>query len=502
MHSASEHISRPIDVMINGSVYQFSDIRPDTTLLQLLRLELGLIGSKEGCAEGDCGACTVVRGRMQGDRIIYQPVNACILLVPMVDKSVIRTVEGVARDDGQLHPVQQAVVDHHGSQCGFCTPGFIMSLYGGWVNRCGFTAKDLDDLLAGNLCRCTGYGPLVRAGVSLAGQALATWETDRLKQEAAYLRRAQDLPELDYHVGGMSYRAPLTRDGFSSAYQDQPDTQIIAGATDIGLWITKQNRKLAKLLSVQEVKGLEGITQQDDGFLVGAAATHEQAADYLAEYVPDLAELWRRFGSVQVRASGTVGGNIANGSPIGDLAPALIALDARLNLRCGANKRQLKLDDFFIAYGQQDRRPAEWVESLFIPKLKQGWRFRCFKLSRRFDQDISSVMGAFALQTDGAVISAARIAFGGMAAIPQRAKTLESAVMTQPLHPQQNDESWIDPALADDFTPLSDVRASTGYRLLAARNLLQKCRLEIATGRSIRLVGAGHDLCGSGLGNG
>ena len=485
-------LSRPISLMINGKACQFSDLRPDTPLLEVLRRHQGLVGSKEGCAEGDCGACTIMLGRLCDGQLAWQPVNACIFLLPMADKTVIRTVEGVACEDGQLHPVQQALIDHHGSQCGFCTPGFVMSLYGGWLNRSGFTAEELDDLLAGNLCRCTGYGPIVRAGQALAGLPLADWEAERLVAETAFLKACEDLPELAYEAEGVSYLAPRTIQAFSQAYLDQPDAQIIAGATDIGLWITKQNRKLATFLSVQDVGGLADITQTADGYVIGAAATHAQAADYLGKLFPDLAELWRRFGSVQVRSSGTVGGNIANGSPIGDLAPALIALNADVFLRRGQKKRQLKLEDFFISYGRQDRQESEWVEGLFIPKLATGWRFSCYKLSRRFDQDISAVMGAFALKTDGNVITKARIAFGGMAGIPQRAKALEDALTGQPVQPpEQIDEAWIDEALAADFTPLNDVRASQNYRLLAARNLVQKCRLEATTGTPIRLAGNG-----------
>ena len=490
-------LSRPISLMINGTACQISEIRPDTTLLEVLRRERGLVGSKEGCAEGDCGACTVMVGRWRQDRVVYQPINACIFLLPMADKSVIRTVEGVAGDDGALHPVQQALVDHHGSQCGFCTPGFVMSLYGGWLNRCSFGAAELDDLLAGNLCRCTGYGPIVRAGQSLAGAPLADWEKDRMDAETAFLKTCAELPELSYHAAGVSYLAPTTKDRFSEAYLNSPDAQIIAGATDIGLWITKQNRKLQSFLSVQDVDGLDQVTAQEDGYFIGAATTHKQAADDLGDVFPDLAELWRRFGSVQVRSSGTVGGNIANGSPIGDLAPALIALDADIYLRRGTTKRQLKLEQFYIAYGQQDRQDAEWVEGLFIPKQQEGWRFSCYKLSRRFDQDISAVMGAFALKISGDVIEEARIAFGGMAGIPQRAHHLEDAITGQPLlPPAQADEDWIDTALAADFTPLNDVRASQAYRLLAARNLVQKCRLEAATSTPIRLAG---DVLETGL---
>ena len=227
--------SRPISVMLNGISYEFSDIRPDTTLLQFLRLQQGLCGTKEGCAEGDCGACTVVVGRERGGQIFYQPVNACITLLPMVDRAIIRTVEGVARDDGALHPVQQALVDHHGSQCGFCTPGFVMSLFAGWLNGHSFTGDELDDLLSGNLCRCTGYGPIVRAAESLANHSFQSWENERISNEKRFLENCKSLPALNYDVGGYFYTAPDSIDGVSMAYLAQPDAQIVAGATDIGV---------------------------------------------------------------------------------------------------------------------------------------------------------------------------------------------------------------------------------------------------------------------------
>jgi xanthine dehydrogenase small subunit len=488
---------RPIHLKLNGEAHEIENLRPDTTLLQLLRGPHRLTGTKEGCAEGDCGACTVMLGRLQADRLVWQPVNACILLLPMADKSVIRTVEGVAKEDGTLHPVQKAMIDHHGSQCGFCTPGFVMSLYGGWLNRSSFSASDLDDLLAGNLCRCTGYGPIIKAGQSLAEQPIPKWETDRLEKEKAYLKSCEMLPDLIYAAGGGSYIAPCTRDSFAQAYLKQPEAQIIAGATDIGLWITKQNRKLPVFISTQDVDGLDDLKEQKDGFYIGAAATHDKAADFLAAHFPSLKELWRRFGSVQVRASGTVGGNIANASPIGDLAPAFIALNSDLILRRGTKERRLKLENFFLSYGQQDRQQSEWVDGLFIPKLSGSWRFNCYKLSRRFDQDISAVMGAFALKIQGSKITAARIAFGGMAGVPQRARSLEAALIGRALQPDEKDEPAIDSALAADFTPLSDVRASAEYRLLGARNLLQKCRLEMIADNPLRLAGDG--LAAAGL---
>ena len=269
--------------MINGISYEFSDIRPDTTLLQFLRLQQGLCGTKEGCAEGDCGACTVVLGRERGGQIFYQPVNACITLLPMVDKAIIRTVEGVAREDGALHPVQQALVDHHGSQCGFCTPGFVMSLFAGWLNGHSFTGAELDDLLSGNLCRCTGYGPIVRAAESLAHHSFQPWENERISNEKRFLENCKGLPALSYDVGGYFYTAPDSIDGVSMAYLAHPDAQIVAGATDIGVWINKQNKKISKFISIQDVSDLSKVTESDDGIFIGASTTHQEAAKRLVQ---------------------------------------------------------------------------------------------------------------------------------------------------------------------------------------------------------------------------
>jgi xanthine dehydrogenase small subunit len=443
---------RHIRFLRRGEVIRLAAGPPHLTLLDYLRLHEGATGTKEGCAEGDCGACTVVLRRRAGNSLVYQPANACIMLAGQADGADLITIEDLAEDD-HLHPVQQALVDFHGSQCGFCTPGFVMSLFAlfhtpracaaltagdgehfppsgselaGGGRR---TGRDLvNDWIAGNLCRCTGYRPIVDAGLA----ACTTAPQDHFAEDEA--RTARTLAALDDHddvfVGTPErfFAAPASIAALAELYAGHPDAVLVAGATDVGLWITKGLRDIGKVIWLGRVQGLDVVA--DDAALVtfGATVTHAAAQPHLAAIDPDLGELMRRFAGPQVRHMGTIGGNIANGSPIGDTPPALIALGATLVLQNGATTRTLPLEDFFIDYGRQDRRPGEFVRAITVPKLAPDERFRCYKNSKRFDQDISAVMGAFKLRIEGTRIAAARIAFGGMAGTPRRAPATEAAL--------------------------------------------------------------------------
>ena len=331
-----------------------------------------------------------------------------------------------SRADGALHPVQQALVELHGSQCGFCTPGFVMQLYAGWLEGVLTDRQAVKDWLAGNLCRCTGYGPIVEAGLAAAKAA----KPDRAgsKETARKLDALGDGPMLHLTAGDSQVFAPRSSDELAEVYAAHPDAIIVAGATDVGLWVTKQHRHLKTLIDVTRVKDLSVIEDDAEGLTIGATVSHRDATAALAKLHPDLGELLRRFASIQIRNAGTVGGNIANGSPIGDLPPALIALDARLTLRRGNERREMPLEDFFIAYGKQDRAPGEFVETVYVPRLHEDARFACYKLSKRFDQDISAVMGAFLVRLERGKVAEARIAFGGMAATPKRAAAAEAAL--------------------------------------------------------------------------
>ncbi|MBA5776780.1 xanthine dehydrogenase small subunit [Stappia sp. F7233] len=462
-----------------GKVVELSDFSPTQTVLDWLRLDAGLKGTKEGCGEGDCGACTVAVGRLSGDRIVYKPVNSCILFLGQIDGAEIVTVEDLA-EDGRLHPVQQAMVDAHGSQCGFCTPGFVMSLFTLYhSDHQRADRKTVTDWLAGNLCRCTGYRPIVEAALNSCFTAADDAFCRRENETQESLRGLADDEDVLVGDDDRFFAAPGSIDALADLYERHPEATIVAGATDVGLWVTKQLRGLDKVIWLGRVEGLDRVEETRGGLLLGAGATYSAVEPHIGRIDPDLGELWRRIGSKQVRASGTVGGNIANGSPIGDTPPALIALGATIELRKGNDARTLTLEDFFIDYGRQDRATGEFVTGVFVPKLDPNQAFRAYKLSKRFDQDISAVMAAFRFTIVDGRITEARIAYGGMAATPRRARGAEAALIgANPADPA----SWA-PALkavADDYAPITDMRASADYRREAARGMLAKALVEVS----------------------
>ncbi|MFO1149237.1 MAG: xanthine dehydrogenase small subunit [Alsobacter sp.] len=464
-----------------GEPVTVSSFLPRTTLLDWLRLEAKATGTKEGCGEGDCGACTVVLGRERDGRLVYEPVNACILLLGQVDGCEVVTVEDLAGPRG-LHPVQAAMVAHHGSQCGFCTPGIVMSLFALYQEGERPVAREaVVDALAGNLCRCTGYRPIVDAALdACAAPAADAFEARRDATRDA-LRRLDDGEDLFVGTDEAFFAAPASEDSLASLFLRHPDATLVAGATDVGLWITKAMMPLSRIIWLGRVKGLDALGETPASLSLGATVSHARAHEVLAKLDPDLGELMRRFGSTQVRVSGTVGGNVANGSPIGDLPPALIALGAEVELRRGGETRRLPLEDFFIAYRKQDRQPGEYVRRLIVPKLRPADHVRAFKVSKRMDEDISSVMLACRITVEQDVVTEARIAFGGMAGTPKRALEAERALIG---NPAGDGSVWraSSEALARDFTPLDDHRASAGYRMQVAKNLIIKAMAEIGTG--------------------
>jgi xanthine dehydrogenase small subunit len=461
-----------------GQVVSLENVPPMRTVLDYLRLEQRSRGTKEGCNEGDCGACTVALGRLHDGRVVYEPVNACILLMGQIDGKELVTVDDLA-EDGTLHPVQRAMVDLHGSQCGFCTPGFIMSLFALYHSGKAPTRQDIVDQIAGNLCRCTGYRPIVDAAArSCNGTALDRWARSA-DDTARKLARLQDGTDLFCGTSDSFIARPANADTLCHLATAHPDATIVAGATDVGLWITKQMRELPRMILVGGVEELRRISVEQGTLSIGAAATYAEAQAQLAGLHPDIGEVLRRIGSRQVRASGTVGGNIANGSPIGDMPPMLIALDATLHLRHGSDVRSLPLESFFVAYGKQDRKPGELVWRIDVPRLAAGQVFRAYKISKRFDQDISAVMAAFRFTLDGRRVMQARIAFGGMAATPKRGTRAEAMLRDVSLDDPPSWDRAIS-ALAEDFQPISDMRASADYRMMIAQGLLGKALIEIA----------------------
>ena len=437
--------------LLDGAVIEADASDPTITLLDHLRYNLRRTGTKEGCAEGDCGACTVLVGELAGDAVKWRAVNACILFLPMLDGKVLRTVESLGGD----HPVQREMVARHGSQCGFCTPGFVMSLYGRSLGALGTEGVPVGDVIAGNLCRCTGYGPILAAGEAVPPAVEADAET------VAALRTLQP-----------GYGSPTTADELADLLLAHPETRIVAGATDVGLWVTKLHRDLGRTVFIGDIEDLRRIEETPKALTLGAAVRYSEAREALARLHPDLGELVRRIGGVQVRNAGTIGGNIANGSPIGDMPPALIALGAELTLRRGSQRRTIPLERFFITYGKQDRAPGEFVESVRIPRPDPGLLIRIVKLSKRFDSDISGVCGAFALRIVDGVVTVAKVAFGGMAGIPARAPGCEAALVGHPWSEATAEAAAT--ALAKDYTPLDDLRGSAAYRSKVAANLLRR----------------------------
>lgn len=457
---------------MNGEAVSISCSDPTETVLDLLRYRLRQTGSKEGCAEGDCGACTVVLGELSADGTLgWRAVNACILFVPMLDGRALITVEGLARD-GALHRVQQEMVERHGSQCGFCTPGFVMALFARSIGALGMQGVPVAESISGNLCRCTGYGPILASGEATPFEAL---DEGAIAAELAEMQRGEALTIAGADGVNGSPRlwlAPRSLDELAEMRLACPDARILAGGTDIGLWVTKQHRQLGTVIWLGEVGELKVIEGGAEGLTLYAGVTYSQARTALGALHPDLDELLRRIAGPQVRNSGTIGGNIANGSPIGDMPPALIALSATVALRKGAERRTLPLEDYFIAYGKQDLREGEFLESVFVPTPSPETRISITKLSKRFASDITAVLGAFAVTLDGETVAEARLAFGGMAGIPQRAKAAE-----QVLKGTEWSEAAIEAAiaaLAKDFAPLTDMRGSSAYRLQVAGNLLRR----------------------------
>jgi len=419
------------------------------TLLDFLRQDAGLYGTKEGCNEGDCGACSVI---ITGHDGVPRPINACILFLPQLQGRAVRTVEGISGPDGNLHPVQEAMIAKHGAQCGFCTPGFITTMAA--AHATGQT--DFDTALAGNLCRCTGYAPIIRAAEMAATAPVPKW--------------MQDLPPTTGHASSDAIFCPLSSDELAQWYQQNPEATLVAGGTDVGLWVTKHMRRPAPIAFLSQVSDLRHIEDHPDHLRVGAAVTITELMQAIASISTSLYSMLARYGSPQVRNAATIGGNIANGSPIGDGPPALIAMGAILILRRGSERRRIPLEDFFIAYQQQDRLPGEFVEAVELLKDQTG--LRCYKLSKRFDQDISAVCGCLNITAKDGIITQARIAFGGMAGTPARALRTETALIGQIWSAETF--ATAQAVMAQDFTPLSDMRASAEYRARTAENMLMR----------------------------
>ncbi|UXN68415.1 xanthine dehydrogenase small subunit [Devosia neptuniae] len=477
-------IANAIRFILNDEEIALTDVAADQTLLDFLRLAKRLRGSKEGCAEGDCGACTVLVGRLAGDEMIYDSVTACIRFVGSLHGTHVVTVEHLRAKDGTLHPVQQAMVDQHGSQCGFCTPGFVMSLYGLWMRDPHPSQPAIEKALQGNLCRCTGYAPIIRAAKAISSYGAP--EADPLRAERIALKgKIKAIHDGRRVEIADQIIVPASLDDFAAVYEANPTATIVAGSTDVGLWVTKFMRRIGPVIFIGHLQELKRIAENDSELRLYAGVSYSEALPSIAANFPQLGELWDRIAGEQIRNMGTIGGNIANGSPIGDTPPPLIALGAKLHLRRGEHRREIRLEDYFLAYGKQDRQPGEFVESVTIPYLPAGEHFATYKISKRREEDISALCGAFRVfVSDAGVVGMARIAFGGMAATPKRAKAVEAALVGKPWTLETVEAAMA--VFGEDYQPISDMRASAEYRLLTAQNLLLRFFHE-TTGHGQRL---------------
>jgi xanthine dehydrogenase small subunit len=484
-----EQTRSTIRFILNGEDIELGAISPRLTLLDWLRLDKRLTGSKEGCAEGDCGACTVLVGRLVDGRLVYESVNSCIRFMGSLNATHVVTVEHLKGEDGLLHPVQQAMVDCHGSQCGFCTPGIVMSLYGLWLSEDNPSRERIEQALQGNLCRCTGYEPIVKAA-ERAAELRPTAIFDPIERtRAAVVERLTEIangPTIHISHEGDDLYVPASVGDLAEILARHPHATVVAGSTDVGLWVTKQMRPINPVIFIGGLEALQTISVEGDEVFIGAGVTYSQALKTLAGTHPALGKLIPRIGGEQVRNMGTIGGNVANGSPIGDMPPALIALGAHLTLRSQEGCRELRLEEFFIDYGKQDRQRHEFVESISVPRLPEDATFSVYKISKRRDEDITAVLGAFYLRLDQlGRVADIRLAYGGMAGIPKRAAAVEAALLGK---------AWTElnikaaaAELGKDFSPLSDWRATAEYRLLTAKNLITRFYLE-TQGETAELV--------------
>ncbi len=482
---------QPVRFVHQGKVHEVDGVSPTTSVLDWLREHAHCTGTKEGCAEGDCGACTVVVAtpdNSAANGLNLSTVNACIQFVPTLEGKALISVEDVsAMQGGQPHPCQQAMVNCHGSQCGFCTPGFVMSMWHTYQQQATAPSRtDMADALSGNLCRCTGYRPILDAAEQM-------YDSPRMLPDfAPTLAALQTLGNNDstfiYEGPNAAnpsqtsrFIAPATLDELAHWRHVLPHARLLAGSTDIGLWVNKQFRELGYIIYLGRVKALQSMALENaagpsPSLLIGAGVSLENAWAMLTQHIPSLREIWLRFASPPVRHAGTMGGNIANGSPIGDSPPVLLALDAELVLRKGNTSRTLPLSSFYLDYMKNDMQPGEFVQAIRVPIPSSTQIVRAYKISKRRDSDISAVCMGVRLTLQGHTIVDARVALGGMAATAKRAAHIEAALTGQPWTEATLRQAQA--AVSQDFQPMSDLRASAAYRTQVTQGLLERCWLE------------------------
>ena len=472
---------------LSDRLIELSSLDSNMTLLDFLREEQRRCGTKEGCAEGDCGACTVVLVECNDGQLSCKAVNSCIVFIASLDGKQVLTVEDLKSSDGVLHPVQQAMVDLHGSQCGFCTPGFIMSLFALYYSEENPSFESINDALIGNLCRCTGYRPILDAARAAVDTRPSHYWDQAMLAIKSRLERLRDGVDVEVVQTNGNYFIPRNLSTLLRLKAEYPNSFLLAGGTDLGLYVTKRKMHLETIIQVTEVPELSSITIDSDSVSIGAAVTYSEVLEKLTAYYPSFCEMLLRLGSRQIRNSGTIGGNLVNASPIGDSPPSLVALGAKVVISSQSGDREMPLDKFFLDYRKTALQSDEILKTIIIPRLNQNLFFRTYKLSKRFDQDISSVCAAYCLRLNGEQVTDIRICYGGMAATPRRAYGAENFLRLKKWQKDTVESAMLE--LAKDYTPMTDFRGTADYRSVASQNLLLRFYLE-STGE----VGSGGVL--------
>lgn len=461
-----------INFLLNDTLITLDDIRPNLTVLEYLREHAHLTGTKEGCASGDCGACTAVIAEYNPNSksLEYKSVNSCITFVAALHGKQLITVEHLA-DGKNLHPVQQAMVDHHGSQCGFCTPGFVMSLFAQYQKQESVDRHHIEHVLSGNLCRCTGYRPIVDAALASCNQ----YKTDKFAKNAG--NTIQTLSKITPRAEVTGVFIPDSKAALSEVKQANPEARLIAGGTDIALESTQLYRDFDSVIYLGRVEELNRLIEDEKGLVIGAGVTYQKMLPTLLKHFPEVEELITRLGSMPVRNQGTMGGNVANASPIGDSPPLLIALQAEVIVDNGDIQRRIPVADFFTGYRQTQMRKEEWIDSIFIPYAPPNSHLRAYKVSKRFEDDISTVCAVFELRIDGGKVVQINTGFGGVAATPIGLTLLSDTLQGLDWASKTTFEKG-QAIIANAFNPISDVRASADYRQTLLVNLWRRFWLE------------------------
>ena len=472
-----------VKFVLNNEICELNNPDPNQTILNFIRTKLKKTGTKEGCAEGGCGACTVVLGELKKNKIIYKAINACIAFIPTLQGKQLLVVEDLVTEKGDLHPVQEAMVKYHGSQCGFCTPGFVMSLFSMFKNYNSYNNELIKDSIAGNLCRCTGYRPIIDAAKSLNKIDKSDQFTKNKKNIIKLLKKI-NLKNISIENKGKKYFSPRTIKELKKVIKKNSNSHFLSGGTDLSLIVTKERKDINNIINLQAIDELDFIKEKNNNIEVGAATPLIKFEKFILKYYPDFNSVLKRYGSVQIRNVCTIGGNIATASPIGDTLPILLSLNSEIVIETTKNKKILPLKNFFLSYRKTRLKKGEFIYSIKIPIYKNNV-FKAYKISKRFDDDISSLCASFNLEIVNKKIKKAIIAYGGMAEIPKRATNCENFLNNTNLSLDSFEKAKI--FLEKDFTPIDDMRATKDYRIEVAKNLLIKFFLEIKSNKLIRL---------------